>query len=72
MIRVTDNGPGIPKEELSRVFAPFHRMATHRNQPGTGLGLYFAKNLIEAMGGRIGVESQLGAGSTFYVELPAA
>lgn len=69
-ISVADNGPGIPKDELLRVFAPFHRLATHRDQPGTGLGLYFAKNLVEALGGRISVESEPGRGCTFYIDLP--
>lgn len=69
-ISVSDNGQGIPKEELLRVFSPFHRLATHRDQPGTGLGLYFAKNLVEALGGRIFVESEPGRGCTFYIDLP--
>lgn len=69
-ISVADNGPGIPKDELLRVFAPFHRLTTHRDLPGTGLGLYFAKNLVEALGGRITVESQPGCGCTFSIDLP--
>lgn len=69
VVCVSDNGPGIPAEEQKRIFAPFRRLATHRDEPGTGLGLYFAKMLIEGQGGRIWVESQPGVGSRFYVEL---
>ncbi len=67
-----DNGPGIPVEEQERIFAPFRRLAMHRDRPGSGLGLYFAKNLITQQGGRIWVESSLGEGSRFHVELPSA
>ncbi len=66
---VRDNGPGIPREEWERVFVPFRRLPTHREQPGSGLGLYFAKSVIEAQGGRLWVESELGEGSCFYVLL---
>lgn len=66
---VEDNGPGIPPDELERVFAPFRRLAAHRDRPGSGLGLYFTKNLIEQQDGRIWVESELGQGSKFYVLL---
>jgi len=71
-IAVSDNGPGIPKEDLLRVFAPFVRLSVGRTEPGTGLGLYFAKNLVEALGGRLWVESSPGVGSTFFIEIPAA
>ena len=66
---IADNGPGIPREELERVFVPFHRMAKHREQPGSGLGLYFTKNMVEHQGGRIWVESEPGVGSRFCVLL---
>ena len=69
---VADNGPGIPAEELDRVFVPFRRLPTHRDRPGSGLGLYFTKNLIEEQGGRVWAESQPGRGSQFYIELPLA
>ncbi len=71
-IGVADNGPGIPKEDLNRVFTPFRRLAMHQDQPGSGLGLYFAKNLVEALGGRVWVESEVGRGSVFYIELESA
>jgi signal transduction histidine kinase len=66
---VADNGPGIPVDELSRVFVPFRRLPSHRNTPGSGLGLYFAKTIVEQQQGRIWAESELGRGSTFYVAL---
>lgn len=69
---IADNGPGIPAEELPRVFSPFRRLAAHRNVPGSGLGLYFAKNLVMQQGGRIWVTSEPGCGSEFHIELHLA
>jgi signal transduction histidine kinase len=66
---VADNGPGIPPEELQRIFVPFRRLPRHRNEPGSGLGLYFTKSLIERQSGHIWVESEVGQGSRFYVLL---
>jgi signal transduction histidine kinase len=68
VLSIADNGPGIPPEELHRVFVPFRRLPMHRHLPGSGLGLYFTKSLIEQQGGRIWVESKLGQGSTFFIE----
>lgn len=67
---ITDNGPGIPPEERERVFIPFGRLAMHHDRPGTGLGLYFTKSLIEEQGGRVWVESEVGRGSSFHMALP--
>lgn len=67
-----DNGPGIPAEELTRVFVPFRRLPAHRDIPGSGLGLYFAKTMVEQQQGSIWVESEVGAGSCFYVRLKRA
>ena len=64
-----DNGTGIPAEELARVFVPFRRLPAHRDIPGSGLGLYFAKTIVEQQNGSIWVESQPGKGSCFYVLL---
>lgn len=66
---IADNGPGIPPEELQRIFIPFRRLPRNRNQPGSGLGLYFTKSLIEQQSGHIWVESEMGQGSRFYVLL---
>jgi len=70
---VSDQGMGIPKEHLTKVFEKFHRVdnTDTRKQYGTGLGLYLVKHLVEAIhGGQIWVESEVGVGSTFYVRLP--
>ncbi len=69
---IADNGTGIPAEELSRVFVPFRRLPAHREIPGSGLGLYFAKTIVEQQNGRIWVESEVGSGSCFYVLLKRA
>jgi signal transduction histidine kinase len=69
---IADNGPGIPRDELKRIFVPFRRLPAHRDLPGSGLGLYFAKSLIEHEGGMIWAESELGQGSCFYVTLKRA
>jgi len=71
-LTVRDNGPGIPPEYHEKVFDKFWQ-ATARLQGhfySSGLGLTFCKMVVEAHGGRIGVESEVGAGSTFWFELP--
>jgi signal transduction histidine kinase/CheY-like chemotaxis protein len=71
-IEVTDTGNGISDQGLARLFTPFDRLgADERQIEGTGLGLALSKGLVEAMGGRIGVDSKVGRGSTFWVELEA-
>jgi len=65
-IEIRDTGPGIPPEMLDRIFAPFH---TTKNQ-GTGLGLPICKQLVEQHGGTIRVESEVGRGAAFIIELP--
>ena len=65
---VTDNGPGIPPENLERIFEPF--FTTKPPGEGTGLGLSVSRGIIEKLGGRIEVESKLGAGAVFKVILP--
>jgi len=71
-ISVTDTGPGIPSEHQSRIFDQFHQVDSSNTKAkgGTGLGLAIAKQIIEMHGGRIWVESTLGQGSTFQMELP--
>lgn len=68
---VEDNGVGIPYQHLDRIFWMFERLS-HNGGSGTGMGLAIARKGIERMGGRLGVESELGVGSRFWVELPAA
>jgi signal transduction histidine kinase len=72
IFEVRDNGPGIPAEELERVFVPFRRLPSHRSVPGSGLGLYFTKAMVEQQNGRVWVESELGVGSSFFVLLKRA
>jgi CheY-like chemotaxis protein len=69
-VTVRDGGPGISAEDLARLFVPFHQLDNARQSGGTGLGLALAKQLVELMGGTIGVQSTLGQGSSFYFELP--
>ena len=68
---VGDTGPGIAPAEQTRIFERFY-MAPNGSERGdaTGLGLAIAKSLIDLHGGTIGVDSQVGAGSTFYFTLP--
>jgi signal transduction histidine kinase len=69
---VRDNGPGIPPEHLQRVFDKFWQGPARQQgyQYSSGLGLTFCKMVVEAHGGKIGVESEVGAGSVFWFELP--
>ncbi|NOH11860.1 MAG: HAMP domain-containing histidine kinase [Chloroflexi bacterium] len=71
-LEVMDQGVGIGEEDQQHIFQQFFRSddAAVREEPGWGLGLRVAKLLTEAFDGHIGFESQLGAGSTFWVELP--
>ncbi len=72
IFKVRDNGSGIPAEELDRVFVAFRRLPSHRDVPGSGLGLYFTKAMIEQQNGRVWVESEPGKGSSFFVLLKLA
>jgi PAS domain S-box-containing protein len=73
-VRVVDEGMGIPAAERERIFRKFYRAesAARDGAAGTGLGLFIAKELVTAMGGRIWVDSTEGEGSSFAFELPAA
>jgi two-component system, OmpR family, sensor histidine kinase KdpD len=69
LLRISDHGPGIPKDELERIFEPFYQVngGTHS---GSGLGLAIARGFVEANGGRLRAQSLPGQGATFVIELP--
>jgi PAS domain S-box-containing protein len=69
-LRVRDEGIGIAPEALSRIFGRFERAVSERHYGGLGLGLYITRQIVEALGGTVYVESTPGQGSTFTVELP--
>jgi signal transduction histidine kinase len=71
LLAVSDTGPGIPAEEMERLFVPFERLASAAGTTGTGLGLSITRYLVEAMGGELTVVSPAGEGATFTVALPA-
>jgi PAS domain S-box-containing protein len=69
-LRVKDSGAGLSAEQLTHLFQPFNRLGRESTgEQGTGIGLVMAKRLVELMGGVIGVESTVGQGSTFWIEL---
>lgn len=74
VVSVGDEGNGIAADELEKIFDKFHRVerGDARESYGYGLGLYISRKLIEAMGGELWAESQVGRGSTFYFSLPLA
>jgi signal transduction histidine kinase len=69
LLEVKDSGPGIPPELLGRIFEPFYRVPEIRPS-GTGIGLATVRRIVEAHGGSVGVQSEIGRGSTFKVFLP--
>jgi CheY-like chemotaxis protein len=70
VMEVEDSGPGIPPEDLNRLFQPFEQLSEAGTQKGAGLGLVIARQFVELMGGTIGVTSEVGRGSLFRVEVP--
>jgi two-component system phosphate regulon sensor histidine kinase PhoR len=72
VIEVSDTGLGIPPDEVGRVFERFYRGSAQLESEGFGLGLSIAKRMVEVMGGEIGVSSDAGTGSVFWVRLPVA
>lgn len=72
-VSVQDTGLGVPRDQMHHLFKPFNRLGQEAGQQeGTGIGLVVTKRLVERMGGAIGVTSQEGAGSTFWIELPSS
>jgi signal transduction histidine kinase len=73
-LEVADTGIGIAPEDVKRLFVEFQQLDSSRSKqyPGTGLGLALTRRIVEAQGGRVGVESTPGVGSTFYATLPRA
>jgi signal transduction histidine kinase len=74
-VTVADDGPGIAPEDQPRLFAEFQRLARPDDSAaprGTGLGLSIVRRVVEAHGGSVGLESRLGEGSSFFLDLPAA
>ena len=69
-VSVSDTGPGIPAEFHLEVFDDFFRLPSNQNQDGMGLGLAIARRLVQGMGGKIWVESDLGAGCKFSFLIP--
>lgn len=69
-VRVTDNGIGIPKDDMKKLFDPFHRASNVDTLPGTGLGLTIAQQAVELHGGSITVESEVNMGTSVTVSLP--
>jgi len=71
-IQVKDNGPGIPSDQIPRIFERFYRIDKSRSREigGTGLGLAITKHAVENHGGCVSVESEYGRGTTFTITLP--
>jgi PAS domain S-box-containing protein len=70
-ISITDTGTGIKEKNLTKLFESFNRLDVENTEiEGTGIGLVITKHLVELMGGRLGVETEYGVGSTFWIELP--
>lgn len=72
LLSVRDDGPGIPRDALERIFQPYEKIDRVERGQGLGLGLYIARQIVEAHGGRIRADSEPGGGAAFTVELPAA
>ncbi len=72
VLSATDHGVGIPEADRCRIFERFERAASARSFGGFGVGLWLSRTIVEGMGGTIRVDSEVGRGSTFSVEVPIA
>jgi len=72
--QISDNGPGIPTDKLAAIFEPFTQLdsSTTREHGGAGLGLTITQRIVQALGGQVWVESEVGCGARFFVRLPLA
>lgn len=73
-VTVTDSGPGIPSEALSKVFEPFYRLSRdeHSGVEGSGLGLAICREMVDQLGGEIAISSAVGQGTRVFVQFPVA
>ena len=69
-LKITDQGPGVSIKDREKIFQRFERASSIKNYDGLGLGLYISKEIIDAHGGAISLDSEIGKGSTFTVSLP--
>ena len=72
LVSITDDGIGIDKEDIDKLFNRYYRVGKHHTISGFGIGLYLSSEIIERHNGKIGVKSEIGKGSTFYFEIPLA
>ncbi|HEX2030785.1 MAG TPA: GAF domain-containing sensor histidine kinase [Actinomycetota bacterium] len=72
VVTVRDRGPGIPRDEVDRIFEPFYRAGPERSAPGTGIGLAIVRRYVELHGGRVWADSAPGEGAAFSFTLPPA
>ncbi len=72
VIKITDQGPGIPAKHKTHIFERFQQLGVASGLPGTGLGLVICRDIVKAHNGEVGFESQAGKGSTFWIQLPTA
>jgi signal transduction histidine kinase len=72
IVRVDDEGPGVPPPERTRIFEPYARGAAHEDLPGAGIGLFASRRLVEGQGGDIWVEDAPSGGASFAFSVPLA
>jgi signal transduction histidine kinase len=70
VLTITDHGPGIPEQDLERIFQRFERAAPPRNYGGLGLGLYVSRQIVEGHGGSISARNEPGGGARFTIRIP--